>query len=457
VGNSYVTGYFVDNAMFGTNSLAGFGGEDIFVAKYDPAGEPLWAVRAGGTNDYDVGDGVAADAAGNCYVTGSFYGTGFFGPTNLVSTPGSTDIFVAKYDPTGNLAWVRQAGSTQPNTGSGNSGAGIAVDAQRNCYVSGRCTGCPTFGILTKYDPSGNVLWAQGVGAGPDFAGGGIALDGHGGVYLAGTESSVGVPPRMFLWKYNTNGNSLWSITASGPGQSLGYDTAVAPSGDVFLCGQFTGMVTIAGETLTSQAYDGFVAKYDPGGNPLWVRQLGGTNSFVQASAVASDLSGNCFIAGSFADRLSSSVTNLVTVGGEDAFVAKYGAAGDLMWIIQIGGTNKDNALGIAWSPRQGLYVTGVFTYHASFGGAPLDSNGGGDMFLARIEELPILSVTNTADSVVVSWPTNVLGFSLEKATNSLPASQWSAVTNAVSVSGDQFVVTEQVSGSSSFYRLRKP
>jgi hypothetical protein len=454
MGNSYVTGYFMDDAWFGTNSLAGFGGGDVFLAKYDPAGEVLWVVGAGGTNE-DFGGGVAVDGAGNSYITGYFSGTASFGSTNRVSLSavGSSDIFVAKYDGSGNLLWVRQAGGTGAD-----SGGGIAVDTGGNIYVSGSCKGCTTFGNLAKYDPNGSLVWS--VGDGDNDVAEGVALDGNGSVYVAGIHyGNVGEAPTMFLDKYDINGHFLWHTNASGPGESDGYGIGLSPSGDVFVCGAFKGTVTWGQVTLFSQSGgDAFVARYDPSANLLWIKQLGGTNTFAEANGgVVGDSSGNCFIGGTFGDRLSSSVTNLVGVGVEDAFVAKYDAAGDLVWIVQIGGTNLDSAHGIAWSPKQGLYVTGVFSYSAVFGSIPLDSNGGGDMFLARIEELPILSVTNTADSVVVSWPTNVLGFTLEKATNSLPASQWSAVTNAVGVSGDRYVVTDQFSGSSSFYRLTKP
>ncbi len=66
-GNQYVTGSFRGTAAFGNHTLTASGDnwtEDIFAAKLDPAGNWLWAVKAGGI-DYDEGNGIAVDGAGN--------------------------------------------------------------------------------------------------------------------------------------------------------------------------------------------------------------------------------------------------------------------------------------------------------------------------------------------------------------------------------------------------------
>jgi hypothetical protein len=70
-GNSYVTGFFRDEATFGTTTLTSAGSRDIFVTKYDASGEVVWAKSAGGAAP-DEGFGIAVDGAGNCYVTGYF-------------------------------------------------------------------------------------------------------------------------------------------------------------------------------------------------------------------------------------------------------------------------------------------------------------------------------------------------------------------------------------------------
>jgi Beta-propeller repeat len=92
----------------------------------------------------DGGFGIAVDAAGNSYVTGYFSGTATFGGNQILPSAGSSvDIFVAKYDTSGALQWVKSAG------GSGSDyGRGIAVDATGNSYVTGFFSNYATFGEI---------------------------------------------------------------------------------------------------------------------------------------------------------------------------------------------------------------------------------------------------------------------------------------------------------------------
>jgi Beta-propeller repeat len=145
-GNSYVIGNFGGTATFGpgeTNQtiLTSAGDVDVFVAKYDSAGALVWAKRAGGT-DWENGNGIAVDAAGNSFVTGYFGSTATFGPgeANQTILTGS-GIFVAKYDSAGVLVWAKQAGGTGTHYE-----AHITVDEAGNSYVTGAFVGMATFG-----------------------------------------------------------------------------------------------------------------------------------------------------------------------------------------------------------------------------------------------------------------------------------------------------------------------
>ena len=106
----------------------------------------LWAKRAGGTSSICAeGIGIALDGAGNSHVTGLFCGSATFGSgeaneTTLTSA-GSSDIFVAKYDRHGLLLWAKRAGGTNVDEGHG-----IAVDGAGNSYVTGDFSGSATFG-----------------------------------------------------------------------------------------------------------------------------------------------------------------------------------------------------------------------------------------------------------------------------------------------------------------------
>ena len=73
------------------------------------------AKRVGGSN-FDFGSGIAVDASGNSYVSGFFFGSATFGPgennETILTSAGSFDIFVAKYNSSGDLVWAKRAGGS---------------------------------------------------------------------------------------------------------------------------------------------------------------------------------------------------------------------------------------------------------------------------------------------------------------------------------------------------------
>ena len=131
-GNSYVTGIFRGTASFGTTELTSSGSTDIFIAKYDATGNVLWAKQAGG-KDIDAGKNIEVDGNGNSYITGEFLGTATFDNITINSS-GNYDAFIAKYDPSGNLLWVKKSGGAGLEVG-----RGIAVDGsscKNLCFIS---------------------------------------------------------------------------------------------------------------------------------------------------------------------------------------------------------------------------------------------------------------------------------------------------------------------------------
>jgi hypothetical protein len=100
-----VTGYFNNTATFGPGEgnetvLSSAGSGDIFIACYNPNGTLHWAKRAGGTNG-DVGYAMSVLSDDSIVVIGRFSATATFGPgeenETVLSSEGSTDIFIARY------------------------------------------------------------------------------------------------------------------------------------------------------------------------------------------------------------------------------------------------------------------------------------------------------------------------------------------------------------------------
>jgi hypothetical protein len=425
-GNSYITGYFQTGAVFGPGeanqvTLTASGASDIYTAKYGPNGAFAWVRKVGGSGA-DIGYGIAADSAGNSYVTGYFRGVAVFGSgepnqTTLTVT-GGADIFIAKYDTNGALVWAKKAGGSG-GTFALEQGNAIAVDNLGAVYVTGVFEGTATFGLgepnqtiltaafslsndvfVAKYSSAGTLQWAKRAGGTNNMlatltTSTGIAVDNSGNSYATGafqsptvfgpgeTNQTILTPPGsftsdIFIAKYDTNGALQWVKQAGGTGTDTGNGITVGGGANVYVTGAFQGSSTFGpGETnqtiLTATgSSDLFVAKYDSSGLLQWVKQAIGTG-IDSGNGIAVDGSGNIYAAGVF--QLSATFgqgeaneTVLTATGVEDIFVASYTSGGALRWSRKAGGSLSDGAIRIAVDTSGGSYVTGIFTGTATFG-----------------------------------------------------------------------------------------
>ena len=113
-------------------SLTDSGGVNIFVAKYDSSGNVQWAKSATG-NGYDYSYGICTDSNSNVYITGMFQGSIIFGSSTLTnSVYYYYNIFLAKYDSDGNVLWAKGMGEGEFNVGQG-----ICTDVSGNVYITG--------------------------------------------------------------------------------------------------------------------------------------------------------------------------------------------------------------------------------------------------------------------------------------------------------------------------------
>ena len=403
-GNSYVTGYFMGSAAFGSYSLTTTGWYDIFVAKMDATGNWLWATKAGASGLYhDQGLGITIDDYGNSYVTGFFEGTAIFGSFSLTTSVNS-DIFVAKIDAIGNWLWATQAG------GSGlycDQGSGITIDDNGNSYVTGFFEGIATFGTTTltsngesdifvaKMDADGNWLWSSKAGGNENDCGFGIAIDDDGNSYVTGffegtanfgsySLTSSG-SYEIFIAKMDANGNWLWSSKAGGNDWDESWGIAVDNDGNSYVTGEFNGTATFGSYSLFCIGwFDIFVAKMDANGNWLWAtRASGGGLEYGQAIAIDDD--GNSFVTGFFEGIATFGSTSLTSSGNEDIFVAKMDVNGNWLWAMNAGGSEHDGGLGIAIDDDGNSYLTGFFHDTATFGTYSLINSGGNNIFVAKL------------------------------------------------------------------------
>jgi hypothetical protein len=276
------------------------------------------------------GFSVATDASGNVYVAGSTTG-GLDGNT----LTGTTDFFVTKYNSGGVKQYTRQMGIVGKDT----NGFSVATDASNNVYVTGRTfggldgntlTGTQDF-FFTKYDSSGVKQYTKQLGAGRDTLGWSVATDASGNVYIAGATTGdldgntlTGTSADAFVTKYNSSGVKQYTKQLGVAGKiTQGFSVATDASSNIYVAGYIT--TGWDSNTLTGK-YDFFVTKYDSGGVEQYTKQIVIAEKDSYGASVATDASGNVYLAGYTTGGLDG---NTLT-GTTDAFVTKYNSSGVL-------------------------------------------------------------------------------------------------------------------------------
>jgi hypothetical protein len=419
LGNVYVTGIFDSTITFDNITLTDPTALAMFLVKYDPLGNVLWARSAGEALDmlgYVVSD-ICTDANGNVYVVGNYTTSITFDSITLANER----AYIVKYDSSGNVLWAKGALTLANST---------AADALGNVYVVGSfysltltlgsftLTNTDTSGFfadiyIVKYDASGNVLWAKSIGSTGQDEIASIATDPMGNVFVTG---SFGYTPSItigsytltnatnnngwgydiFVAKYDASGNVIWAQGAGGAGSSdyvLGVSSDA--SGNVFITGRYyTPSITFGSTTLfntdtssTAVGFESFIVKYSASGNLLWAKGIGGTGGDF-GNGITNDSDGNAYVVGIYSDTISFDAFNLsnTNLGAFNIFVVKYNPSGNVIWAKQAGGTDNDYGNSISLDTFGNIFITGTYTSpQMVFGADTINNSGGYQMFLAKM------------------------------------------------------------------------
>lgn len=408
LGNCYISGYFTGTTNFSDTTLTSIGNSDIFLAKFNNNGELLWISQAGGTNS-ELSMGIALDSQKNIFITGSFSGSCSFG-TNILSSVGSQDIFLAKCDSMGNFLWARQAGGSSDDLSNA-----IEIDSYNNPTITGYFDHIATFDtiilnglggyrdvFIARYDNNGNILWAKQASSKRYDVANSISIDGVGNSYITGSfrdtihfETSILISAGhddIFIAKYDNFGNIVWVKQAGGSttyGGDQGFDIVVDSLGNSYITGGFSISATFDTITINSISFsDIFIAKYDVNGTLLWVRHAGGHSEDWGSSIVVDDL-GNCFVTGCYqSSGVTFGTTTLPVYGSTDVFVAKYNSYGEFIWVNSGGSSWVDWPFAISINNSGDIFVSGTIEKSAIFGTDTLPYNGSSDIFLAKLDNL---------------------------------------------------------------------
>jgi hypothetical protein len=417
-----------------------------FIIKLDANGNFKWAKRLGGTGEVQ-GKVIRVDTSGNVYTVGRF--NSYFqnspidfdpgpGTYNLSSyAPYNFDVYISKLDSMGNFVWAKKIG----NAGDENI-SGLTLDSHGNPTYTGNFNqavdfnpGAGSFIItptymetyISKLDASGNFLWAKHFASVP---GGGyqmpyaITTDEDDNIYTTGSfywtvdfdpgagvhNISVGATTTSYISKLDSAGNFVWANQIGAPGSV--HVTALATDHLNRLCltGEFSDTADFdpgAGVTnlISNGPYNDFIAQFDLAGNFVWAKHYS-DSSGSQYQSIATDQSNNIYVTGNFSGTADfdpgPGVYNLVTVGGIDAYIAKFDSSGNFTWALQMGSTGSSDAgVEIVVSPSYKIYSIGLFGGTIDIDPGPgiynLTSNGQTDFYIQQLSQcFPLLPVNTT-------------------------------------------------------------
>jgi hypothetical protein len=334
----------------------------------------LWARRFGGDNVAD-GQAITMDEAGDVVVTGEFRGTLDFGAP-LLHSNGLYDAFVAKLSgAAGDPIWRRQLGAKDLKT----NGTSIASDAAGNVFVAGVTNSVVDFGggprcapslhgtdrsFLIKLDPQGNHVFSQCFGddVHPTGSRAWVAVDSAGNSFLAGgisldSQSFDDPSNNAFVHEFDPSGNPVWSRELGGSaGWTSAWGVATDAAGNVLVGGVLDGTLDLGNGVITSgvDSVD-FLVKLDSSGNPLWERGLLSAVGGNHFLGLATQPSGHVVMAG-------EPFTGVAFGGGQTeaqtGMVASFEQAGGLAWARALGGPYAEER-GIASKDNGELFVIG--------------------------------------------------------------------------------------------------
>ncbi|MGB5007857.1 MAG: hypothetical protein WBO39_13040, partial [Ferruginibacter sp.] len=270
-----------------------------------------WAGSMDG-NSYDACRAITLDAERNVYATGYFSSTVDFDPGPGVfnlSSSGAEDIFLSKYDPSGKLVWAKSIGGFRYQAG-----YAITLDISGNIFVTGIYFG------TTDFDPGPGV-----------------------------TELTSNGNEDIFVCKYDNNGNFTWAKSFGGPTNDFCNDIILDRFGNIYFNGYFEqtadfdpgpGVFNLASAGST----DIFICKLNSSGNLVWAKKIGGPLSDV-AFSIGLDEQDNVYSTGFYwatADfDPGPGVFNLSSDALGDGYIVKLNNAGNFMHAVEMGGNSR--------------------------------------------------------------------------------------------------------------------
>jgi hypothetical protein len=436
-GNIYIVGHFYDSLDVdpgpGISMLFTDGVVNSYIAKYDTAGNYIWAKQLKNNTINEITKCIL-DSYNNIIAVGMFNDSTDFDPGSgsYILPPGEGDAgFIWKLDEDGNFMYAGKFG------GHGNcQPVEIKVDNNGNMLLTGTfsdtvdfdpgegigllCTPEWTYNaFICKLDTSGNFIWVkqfENNSMNATDCGYTIATDASNNIFIGGrytgiTDFDTG-PGQFFLYgdyngdgffcKLDSSGNFVFALKIGGDGTSSIGNLIITRDSAVLFSGYFDGTCTfdsIGAVYLQSphMVNSSFLCKMTMQGELLWVKMLKASAALgIYIDELIQDTSGNFYLAGSFDNPVDFDPGPdefiMSSNGWWDLYICKYDSAFNIKWGNHFGSGGYEYVVSCQTDNADHVYCTGSFENTVDFDPGPgvynLTSNGNWDGFILKLDEI---------------------------------------------------------------------
>lgn len=402
-GNVIMAGNFTDTAYFGNEHIISTGATDIFMAKYTASGNLMWLMRDGGT-DYDYLQAIVSNDDG-IYTAGSFYGSTFAG-NNTFTSFGSQDIFIIRSDIDGKPLWARHLGSPKTdyiNAADADAFGNLIITGHYYDSIAIADTVLYSMGgsdiFIAKYNPFGEMLWVQNLSGSSSDQSYALSCDTEGNILISGSffyDITIGDtlltttdPTGVFFAMLNSEGETLFAIQADGSGLSAPSFVSFDATGNIYFAGNFTEVINFGPYSFDAGAFnvDIFITRYTSEGDLLWADHGHGAGSD-QMIAVSVGPLNDLYLAGHFLDTIHFGELSLdytLCCGSAEIFIVRYTENGYPVWGDQISGVSA-MAESMIKNSNDELFISGMFREELTFGDTVLNTGQDNRNFLSGVD-----------------------------------------------------------------------
>jgi hypothetical protein len=449
-GNVYVAGNFNGALTIGTNHFVSTGSSDIFIAKLNPDGQPIWAMTGGGPGNDGV-NRLAVSSNGVVFICGAFSTNAVFGTNDLsAGTNNWSGAFVARLDEA-SVSWIDPFA---PGIGA----AGITLSRKdQSIWILGK-NGFQMF--IKGYRQDGAALGSFAVGEPSYGYPHDIAVASNGNIFVTGSFGIWGDGINFgttniranfgaqFTASLDATGRVLWAWSADTGWASYGYAIALANDGSVISVGDVQ-RTAFGG----SHYWYAFAAKHSADGEFMWLRALGEHRGDYGGRAVAVDANGYVLLAGYAHGYYWNPRSRM---GVLLAVLAPDGSKLFDHHINSASAGDDNRGWGIACNAGGDAFFTGYLKGVPKFGTNVMGDGPSGvaSAFIARRPTfLPALHIQGSGTNIVLNWPRTGVPFALQQG-DILSSKTWSNVPNLPEETGRRRQVTLPASDVSRLFRL---